>query len=179
MRRPAQLYRDELTKKFYEVMYDDYYMYYYGWTGVEVPVLKDNNYDSHDFVSVNTDDEVIGYISYNVNYQTMSATQLGIITFQKGDISFIKDVYDAVIDVFAKYHMNRLSFTCFTENPAARSYKKFVTLFGGLQNAYYRQDLKLSDGQLHDEFGFEILAEDFFKSKGWLQYNERIQKNTK
>lgn len=30
MRRPAQLYRDELTKKFYEVMYDDYYMYYYG-----------------------------------------------------------------------------------------------------------------------------------------------------
>lgn len=30
-----------------------------------------------------------------------------------------------------------------------------------------------------DEFGFELLVEDYFKSKGWLQYNERIQKNTK
>ena len=30
-----------------------------------------------------------------------------------------------------------------------------------------------------DEFGFEIFVEDYFKSKGWLQYNERIQKNTK
>lgn len=179
MRKAAQLYKDELTLKFYEILYDDYYMYYYGWTGVEIPVLKENNYDSHDFVSVNSKGEVIGYISYNVNYLTMSATQLGIISFRKGDISFIRDVYDAVIDIFVKYHMNRLSFTCFTENPAVRSYKKFVTLFGGLQNAYYRQDLKLSDGQLHDELGFEILAEDFFKSKGWLHYNERIQKNTK
>ena len=50
--------------------------------------IPDNNADSHCFVSVDKDDNVIGYISYNVDWSAMSADNWGIISFDKGNLIF-------------------------------------------------------------------------------------------
>lgn len=66
-------------------------IYWEGWTGSEVPDIPDNNYDNHYFVSVDKNDNVIGYISYAVNWIPMSADRFGIISFRKGNHIDIKE----------------------------------------------------------------------------------------
>ena len=161
MLRPAQLYKDRLYKEYIKTWYDTNYMYYTGWTGDQAPEIPDNNYDSHHFVSVDKDDNIIGYINYSVNWVSMSADRFGIISFKKGNIEFAKDVYKAICDLFEVYHMNRISWRAYVDNPAIRGYRNFVRKHGGRECGYYRQNARLQDGKLHDSVEFEILACEF------------------
>lgn len=162
MLKPAQLYREELQKKYVECWYKPENQYYSGWTGMQIPDLPDNCYDTHDFVSVDKDNNVIGYISYRVSWITMSADNFGIISFGNS-VEFAKDVYKAICDLFEKHNMNRVSWSAFIENPAVKGYRNFIKKHGGRECAYHRQVAKLLDGKFHDDVEFEILASEFKK----------------
>lgn len=161
MLKAAQLYKEELSKLYLETWYKPENIYYTGWTGDSVPEVPDNNYDSHHFVSVDKTGKIIGYISYCISWISMSADRFGIISFDKGNIEFVKDLYNAICDLFEKYQMNRVSWSCFVDNPAIRGYRNFIKKHGGIECAYYRQVAKLQDGKLHDSVEFEILASEF------------------
>lgn len=163
MLRPAQLYKDELQKKHATTWYDLDYMYWNGGTGDSQINIHDNNYDCHQFVSVDNEDNVIGYITYSVDWGAMSADRFGIISFDKGNILFAKDVYTAICNLFEKYHMNRIQWFAFADNPAVRGYRNFIKRHGGVECAHCREVAKLMDGKLHDSISFEILAKEFKK----------------
>lgn len=163
MIKAAQLYRDKLEQKQIESWYDLRNIYYSGWTGNQTTELPSDNYDSHHFVSVDKDDNVIGYISYNIDWVAMSANDFGIISFNKGNLEFVKDLYEVICNIFGKYHMNRMSWWCFVDNPAINGYRNFIKKHGGRECGYRRQVAKLQDGKLHDSVEFEILAEEFKK----------------
>lgn len=163
MIKPAQLYKDKLLEEYVKTWYKLENIYYTGWTGDRVPEIPDNNYDSHHFVSVDKNDNLIGYISYSVDWVSMNADGFGIISFDKGNIEFARDVYKVICDLFEIYHMNRISWSAYVENPAIRAYRNFIKNHGGKECGYYRQSAKLQDGQLHDRVEFEILASEFRK----------------
>lgn len=160
MIKPAQLYKDQLEDLFIETWYKQKYMYYNGWFGNDLPNIPDNNYDRHDFVSVDNYNNIIGYISYGINYASMNADNFGIISF-RNSVEFAKDVYEVICDLFYKYNMNRISWHVFVENPAIRGYRNFIKKYGGRECAYRRQVVKLQDGKLHDDVEFEILKCEF------------------
>ena len=143
MLKPAQLYKEEVNKKYIETWYDPEYMYYSGWFGNGSLNIPDDNYESRHFVSVDNDGNILGYISYSVSFVTMSADRFGAISFDKGNMLFTKDFYKTIYDIFEKYHMN------------------FIEKHGGRECGYRRQVAKLMDGKLHDSVEFEILAEEF------------------
>lgn len=136
-------------------------MYWNGGAGDSQISLPDNNYDVHHFVSVDGNDNVIGYICYNVDWNALSADRFGMISFNKNSVVFAKDVYQAVCDIFEKYHLNRMSWVSFTDNPAIRGYRNFIKKHGGVECAHYRQVARLQDGKLHDSVSFEILASEW------------------
>lgn len=162
MLKPAQLYTDELKKKSLESLYDLGNKYWSGSTGDSILCdLPDNNYDSHHFVSVNSSGGVIGYICYQVDWIAMSADRFGIISYDKGNPAFAKDVNTAIINLFTEYHMNRIEWMCYADNTALRGYRNFIKKHGGRECGYHRQVSKLLDGKLHDSIDFEILASEF------------------
>ena len=163
MLKPAQLYKSKLREEMCKSWYNPDNIFYSGWTGNELPSLPDNNYDSHHFVSVDDDDNVIGYISYSINWLAMSADRFGIISFKKGSIMFAKDVYKVICNLFEVYHMNRISWLAYADNPAIRGYRNFIKKHGGRECGYRRQVAKLQDGKIHDSVEFEILACEFKK----------------
>ena len=167
MLKPAQLYAVQLNEEMIETWYKEEYMYYYGGVAEYTLELPDNNCSEHCFVSVDEYDNILGYISYNVDWISMSAEEWGIISFDIGNVTFAKDVYKAVCDCFVKYHFNRISFWCYADNPAIRGYRNFIKKCGGIECAHFRQHRRLRDGKLHDSVCFEILAGEF---NAWRTY---------
>lgn len=161
MLKPAQLYKEQLEIKNIESWYKPENIYFYGGTGSSVFDIPDNNYDSHHFASVEEEGNVIGYICYSLDWNAMSADRFGIISFDKGNVEFAKDVYETICNLFEVYNVNRVSWFCFVDNPAIRGYRNFVKKHGGRECAYHRQIAKLQDGKLHDSVQFEILANEF------------------
>lgn len=163
MLKSAQLYKEQLEKIQYKAWYNESYKYYNGSAGFNEIKLWDNNCDCHQFVSVDKDDNVIGYICYAVDWTAMSVCNFGIISYKKGNIEFAKDLYKAICNIFEVYHMNRIEWSAYADNPAIRGYRNFIKKHGGRECGYCRQVAKLQDGKLHDSVQFEILAEEFVK----------------
>jgi RimJ/RimL family protein N-acetyltransferase len=161
MLKPAQLYKEQLELKNTKTWYDTDYMYWNGSTGNHNINLPDNNYEWHCFVSVDKDENVIGFISYSINWTSVSADRFGIISFDKGNMTFVKDIYEAVCNIFEKYNINRIQWSCFADNPAIRGYRNFIKKHGGRECGYHHQIARLQDGKLHDDVEFEIMASEF------------------
>lgn len=163
MLKPAQLYKERLQEENIKAWYKPENIFWNGGAGDSTIDLPDNNYDSHSFVSVDRDNNIIGYICYAVDWSAMSADRFGIISYKKNSIEFAKDLYKVICDLFEKYHMNRISWNAFADNPAIRGYRNFIKKHGGRECGYYRQKTRLQDGLLHDSIAFEILAEEFHR----------------
>ena len=86
MLRPAQLYEQQLQEENTKAWYKLENIFWNGGSGDSTIELPENNYDSHNFVSVDKNGKVIGYISYAVDWSTMSADSFGSISFDKGNI---------------------------------------------------------------------------------------------
>lgn len=161
MLKPAQLYEEEIKLKKINGWYNKDNIYYYGGTGGSIISFDDNNIDSHDFASVDKDDNVIGYIGYYIDWKVKMVYGLSIISFDKGNLKLIKDLYQAIEDCFFKYNFNRIEWFCYSDNPAIRGYIKFIERCGGIQSGYCRQNIMLQDGKLHDTISFEIMKDEF------------------
>lgn len=161
MLQPAQLYENELQEENIKSWYRPENMFWHDGTGECIIQLPDNNEERHCFVSIDKNDNVIGYIAYCVNWVSMSANRWGIISFKKGSVEFAKDLYKAISDCFITYHLNRISWSCYEDNPALRGYRNFIKRHGGRECGYHRQVTRLRDGKLHNAVEFEILAEEF------------------
>lgn len=161
MLKPAQLYEDKLKAENVKSWYKQENIYWNGGCGAYEINLPDNNYDSHHFVSVDKDDNIIGYITYAVDWMAMSADRFGIISYRKGNVEFARDLYQVITNCFEIFHLNRVSWCCYADNPAIRGYRNFIKRHGGRECGYYRQITKLQDGKLHDSVDFEIMTEEF------------------
>lgn len=173
MLKPAQLYEQELQVQHIKNWYVSENYFWCARAGERMIELPDNNYNSHDFVSVDKYKRVIGYITYDIDWESMSVDNLGVISFYKGNLLFVKDLYTAICDIFEKYHMNRISWCCYADNPAINGYRKFIKRCSGRECGYARQNAKLMDGKMHDSVFFEVLACEF-KKRGESKKNEMV-----
>ena len=163
MLRPAQLYIHELQQLSFETFYRPEYVYIHHGVGEFITKCEDNNFAYHQFVSIDKDNKVIGYIAYEPNWISKSACCWKIISYDIGNLLFAKDIYQAVCDCFEKFNFNRIEFMCYADNPAIRGYRNFIKKYGGRECGYFRQDTVLKDGKLHDTVAFEIMADEFRK----------------
>lgn len=124
-------------------------------------LYKDELQTMHDFVSIGKNGELIGYIGYRMDWSARVAYAFSAISFDKDNMTFIKDIQTAVFYIFRKYHMNRIEWSCYADNPAIKAYRQFIKRYGGRECGYERECTMLLDGKLHDAVKFEILAKEF------------------
>lgn len=76
MLKPAQLYKTKLQEENIKAWYKPENIFWNGGSGDSQIDIREDNYDCHQFVSVDKDDNVIGYIGYSVDWAAMSACSL-------------------------------------------------------------------------------------------------------
>lgn len=169
MLKPAILYADELLAKMKQTWYDPKYFPYYS-EEMYLPELGGDPKGRRDFVSVDENDNVIGYFSYQIDRRINGAYNFGIMSFDMGNLIFVRDILQGVDDIFVKYHLNRMDWMCYASNPALRGYRKFVKRYGGREVGKLTQAAITADGVLQDVCLFEVMAKDYLKAKNTVLY---------
>ena len=161
----ALKYKDELQKLYINTWHQEKYKYYNFDSYWSNPTLRENTWDAHEFVSVDKSGNVIGFIHYEVNRITISVCGLGIINFTDNMFTFGKDVLQAIKDIFEKYNFHKLSFSVVIGNPIEKTYDKLVAKYGGRIVGTEKQHTMLYDHKYYDVKRYEILREDYMKTK--------------
>ena len=168
MIKPAILYKDQLIKKIAETWYDPEYMYYYDTTpGIpDIPDKPDNQYQ---FVSINEKGDVIGFFSYWVYEPSKRAMNFGLLSFQKHNLTFIKDALQMFTDMFVKFGINSAEWRCYEKNKEAVSlYDNLIKKYGGVRAGYLRQNGVPQNRKFSDTIVYEVLKEDLTIKDGKL-----------
>jgi hypothetical protein len=161
MLKPAQLYKEELNRKYIETWYDDKYKFYRSDPYAGNISIPNNNSQKHSFVCIDDKGSVIGYFSYSVNWEVKSICNFGLISFiDNNNCILIKDIIRQLSHMIKDVGFKRIEFWAFKDNPANKGYSKIVKRYGGSQVAELHNVAMLSDGKLHDMVIYEILFED-------------------
>ena len=170
MLKPAMLYKDELEKKFAEVMYDDDYFLYMGYAhGHELPKIepRDNVYqwaivspervthvDEYWDITIKNPEKIIGWFAYQIQPETDTVLNFGLYSFDRGNPIIGKDVYEKMEElVFAH---RRLEWRVIGGNPVIKHYDKFCERFLG-NKVTLHEVVKDPDKVYRDEHTYEIV----------------------
>ena len=163
MLQPAIKYKEQLEKKSYDTWFKEKYKYYHANGYYEKIDINEDTWNKHQFVSVHNE-EVIGYIFYNIDRRDNYVYGLGVINFSDNKIVFGMDLGQALNDIFEKYKFRKLKFSVFVGNPIEKSYDKMIEKYGGRIVGYYKEETRLIDGEYYDEKLYEVTREEYLKS---------------
>lgn len=158
-------YKEELQKKMLDTWFNEKYKYYYGNIWFDKLEIDSDTWNNHQFVSVDNNGEVIGFIEYHVNREDNSCSDLGICNFTEDKrVIFGMDLGQALQDIFEKYKFRKLKFSVYVGNPIEKSYDKMIKKYNGRIVGTYLKDTKCLDGEYCDRKLYEIFREDYLKS---------------
>jgi len=170
MLQPAILYKEEVLQKLHETWYDEKYKWIYADGYAEEWTIDTNNWNYTQFVSVYKD-KILGFIQYHTMRGSRNINGLTIIGFEN-DVLFIKDVLQAIDDIFNKYHFHKINFSSALDNPSARIYDKYITKLGGEMYGICKEQWLMSDGCYHHVKNYEILNHNYKGLKNIRGTNE-------
>lgn len=166
MIRPAILYADELNGLFAEIQYDLEYQWFYGGTQRTFEDISESEDDKYarQFCSV-VNDKVCGYFYYCFCDDCNYAFNLGMISFDKGNMEVIKDFKNIFYDMFRKYHLSKITWSCYADAPVYEMYSNLIKKYDGIECGHFHNHVKLLDGKAHDLIHFEIFNKGQFDDK--------------
>ena len=157
---------DEFKKKHMATWFNPKYIYYNYRCYYDAPEIKESTWNSHDFISLDKEGNVIGNIYYNIDRAKNDAYGLGIICYDdNSNTIFGRDVLCVIKDIFEKFHFHKLSCSVVIGNPIEKTYDRLIPKYGGRIVGIEKEEAKLIDGKYYDVKRYEILREDYMKAK--------------
>lgn len=157
MLKLALLYKSQLEEAYLSKIMDEKNKYYIcnSFYNYELSLAEDS-WTQLDLVSVNSEDQVIGYLSASFDRNANSVSHLSIINFYDVNLTFSRDLYQFVNDLFFKYGFRKIKFSVVVGNPAEKMYDKFIEKYNGRIAGVYEDDVVLPDGKYYDIKQYEI-----------------------
>lgn len=171
MLRPAQLYQSEINSNHILHWYDPKYKFARCDPWSNALEFPDDNMNQHCFASVSNKDRVLGFIGYNIDWVAQTVSDVFAESYDIGNQIFLHDLFTAITDIFEKYHLDRLEWSCIVGNPVLKHYRKFCKSWHGREVGTFKNRVVLSDGNVYDQVYFEVFAKGYYKWK-YLRRNK-------
>ncbi len=167
MLKIAYAYKDKLQIVYLDNILKDKYKYYNNgnYYNYDISNIAKNSWDALEFVSIDKNDNILGFLKADINRATNNILNLGVVNFSEHkSIIFSKDFYVFLIDLFIKYNFRKINFNVVIGNPIERMYDKYINKYGGRIVGIYKDETKLVDGTYCDSKVYEIFKSDFEKN---------------
>jgi hypothetical protein len=158
-------YTEELKIKLIDTWYDEKYKYYYMGGGHKPYCPAENDWGAREFVSLDKNGKILGYISYTINRNVNSIYEFGAINFSDDKFIFGIDLFKVIDNIFCQFGHQKLEWDVVCGNPIEESYDEAVAKIGGRIVGIKKRAVKLADGKLYDKKMYEILQEDYLEYK--------------
>lgn len=158
-------HKDRLIERMRETWFQEKYKFWNNANYYEEQGIAESTWVDHQFVSLDSKGDVIGYIGCKIDRSNDYVYCLNIINFTDNKAVFGMDAGKVLKDIFEKFHFRKLCFSVIIGNPIEKTYDKLVERYGGRICGYQREHTHLIDGQFYDEKLYEILAKDYFEKK--------------
>jgi len=170
-------HKDKLKILLASTWFDEKYKYYHlDWAGEFE--LSESNWNLHQFVSIDSNGDIIGYMGYNVDRTAYYAKSLAITNFRNdtpSKFTFGQDVFQAIKNIFKKFNFNKLVFECVVGNPVQKTYRRLINDYNGRIVGVFKQHVILQDGQMYDIEMYEITKEGYEEALHFIA-NEKAEK---
>jgi len=166
MLKPAILYKEALPTCFALASLDDTNKFYSEQYWSFDNGVATTNWDKHQFVSIDSSDNIVGYISVNVDRGCHYVHSLGAIRFLKDskyDVLFAKDFKTFFLRIFYSYKYNKMNFNICVGSPYEAMYDRFCEKYGGRIIGTRKQHWRLQDGTICDFKLYELPRYEFIK----------------
>lgn len=120
------------------------------------PNLKDH-WTHETYVSVDKDDNLLGYLSFGIDRDTRNAHAIYIVNFIKNPVFNIDLI--SFLRKLKKYRM--ITFSVVVGSPHEKNYDKICQMLGGRVLCIKKKSIRLLDGKLYDEKQYEIENKDY------------------
>lgn len=159
-------YKHKLEEEFLKTIYNDKYKYYHcsSWFNYQLK-LSEDSWNEIEMVSVDTNDNVLGFLAATIRRDSDKVTSLRAINFYDLNYTFAKDFHEFLVRLFELLNMRKIEFTVVIGNPAEKMYDKYIEKYGGKITGYYRETVKLYDGNFYDMKSYELFREDYLRNK--------------
>lgn len=161
----AKLYEGQVKEKLLHTIDDPYYMYYHLNDSVDLYDIKDSNWHELQYVSINNEGDVLGYLYARITRQSRNITDLSIMKFDKDSNIFAIDLMRFFDKLLLKRNFNKINFEVVIGNPIEAMYDKFVDKYGGRIVGVKLKDTVLMDGNHYDIKIYEISREEYSKNR--------------
>lgn len=154
---PAILKKQEIENAFKKYYYSDEMMFETGSLDNWLPEISENpNGSRYQFAIVDSNEKLIGYVDYTIDWYSSCAHRFGLISFDKGNILIGKALKEIMDKLINEYHLHRIEWRMIGGNPVERSYDRFCKKYNG--NKYVLKDVfKDRQGNYHDDCIYEII----------------------
>ena len=169
MLKPAVLYKDALPACWAKASLDPRNRFYAETYWNFENTVRESNWESHQFVSVDSSDNIVGYISITIDRGCHFVRSLGVLRFDKSgkyDILFARDFKEFFRLMFCYYKYQKMSFSVCIGSPHEKMYDRFCRKYGGRIVGIKKRNFRLMDGTICDQKIYELLIEDFLKKAG-------------
>ena len=160
--KPAILYKDEIIKRSQELFYTDDLFFYNGYIGnAPINIVDADELGGIYQYAILDNEKLIGYISFRIDWVSLSAYNFGLISFDKGNpvIGFaVRQIMNRIIN---EYHIHRIEFRCVGGNPVKKHYDKFCNHYNGRCLTLYDVS-KDRTGNYHNEYLYEIICNNTY-----------------
>ncbi|HEY5588246.1 MAG TPA: hypothetical protein VIK86_04730 [Candidatus Paceibacterota bacterium] len=158
-------YEEKLQLLFANITFDEKYKFYDMGSYREKYKAIESTWAAHEFVSIDKDNNVLGYIKYGICRDSMDVHYLQIINFSDNKIIFGRDVFKCISEIFIKFNFRKIVFGVVVGNPIESTYDKLLKKYGGRIVGIFLKDCKLIDGKYYGSKKYEIFREDYLKHR--------------
>ncbi len=159
-------YKDKIEEIYSMKIGEEYYRYFtFGPDQMPFVLgIRDNTEKNLQFVSMNRDGNILGYLVAVINWASNAVTHIGAMNFTgKVNFTFSKDIHRFLNDLFLKYGFRKVRFAGLSQNPAVNMYAKYAMKYGGKEVGRFREEVKIGD-QYCDMVTYEVFRECFIKA---------------
>lgn len=161
-------YEPILRDKFASIWYKEKYQYYFNGGYRRIFKIKEDENYFRQFVSIDKNNEVLGYICYGADFEVGLVYGFGAINFSDNKIVFGKDLAKVIDDIFCKFGFETMEWSVNIGNPVKRHYDNFCKKCNGTWMLKHRRSKKLN-GDFCDEQIYEVTKE------GYLNYKNNLR----
>ena len=157
MLKPAAAYRTEIEQEFKKLYYTEDMMYIASGPYSFIPNIAEVPYRGQmQYAIFDINGKLIGYIEYEINFHSSTATDFVLISFDKGNPTLGYDLLSILNKLIKDYKIHRIEFKAVSNNPVTKYYDKFCKKYKGTKHVF-NDVFKDNVGKYHDIVIYEII----------------------